>query len=143
AVVPGSSHLLLGPNGSGKTTLIRILAGLHEPSAGRYLLEGAETRVGSEGSSLWPRVGALFEEPDPQFLSDTVEAEIAFGLESLGLPPREIRDRTARAMESLGIAPLAARAPQSLSAGEKARTLLAAALAVTPRVFLMDQSLAH
>ncbi|HXF58954.1 MAG TPA: ATP-binding cassette domain-containing protein, partial [Candidatus Saccharimonadales bacterium] len=65
AAAPASSHLLLGPNGSGKTTLIRILAGLQEPTAGRYLLEGVETRVGSEGCSLWPRVGALFEEPDP------------------------------------------------------------------------------
>ena len=83
---PGSSHLLLGPNGSGKTTLIRILSGLREPTTGRYLLEREEVRAGKEGRSLWPTVAALFEEPDPQFLSDTVEAEIAFGLESLAIP---------------------------------------------------------
>ena len=90
---PGSSHLLLGPNGSGKTTLIRILSGLREPTDGRYLLEGEEVRAGDEGRSLWPTVAALFEEPDPQFLSDTVEAEIAFGLESLAISPREVRAR--------------------------------------------------
>jgi energy-coupling factor transport system ATP-binding protein len=140
---PGSSHLLLGSNGSGKTTLIRILAGLQEPSEGRYLLEREEVRVGREGKSLWPFVATLFEEPDPQFLSDRVEAEVAFGLESMGLNPREIRERSWHAMEDLGIAPLAARAPQSLSAGEKARTLLAAALAGRPRCLLLDQSLAH
>ena len=143
AASPGSSHLLLGPNGSGKTTLIRILAGLHEPTTGRYLLDGEPLRVGPEGRSLWPRVAALFEEPDPQFLSDRVEAEVAFGLESLGLDAREIQERARRAMEELGISAFAARAPQSLSAGEKARTLLAAALVGSPGCLLLDQSLAH
>jgi energy-coupling factor transporter ATP-binding protein EcfA2 len=143
SAAPGSSHLLLGPNGSGKTTLIRILAGLKAPTAGRYLLDGDEIRAGSEGRSLWPEVAALFEEPDPQFLADTVEAEVAFGLESLEIPSREIRERTAAALEGFGLVALAARAPQSLSAGEKARTLLAAALAGRPRCLLLDQSLAH
>jgi len=143
SAAPGSSHLLLGPNGSGKTTLIRILAGLKEPSAGRYLLAGEEVRAGSEGRSLWPRVAALFEEPDPQFLSDTVEAEVAFGLESLQIPPAEVRERTAAALEEFGLQALAGRAPHSLSAGEKARTLLAAAMAGRPGCLLLDQSLAH
>jgi energy-coupling factor transport system ATP-binding protein len=143
SAAPGSSHLLLGPNGSGKTTLIRILAGLKEPTAGRYLLGGDEIRAGDEGRSLWPEVGALFEEPDPQFLADTVEAEVAFGLESLPIPTREVRERTAAALEESGLRALAARAPQSLSAGEKARTLLAAARAGRPRCLLLDQSLAH
>jgi len=143
SAAPGSSHLLLGPNGSGKTTLIRILAGLKEPSAGRYLLAGEEVRAGSEGRSLWPQVAALFEEPDPQFLSDTVEAEVAFGLESLQIPPAEVRERTAAALEEFGLRALAGRAPHSLSAGEKARTLLAAAMAGRPGCLLLDQSLAH
>lgn len=143
AVPSGSSHLLLGRNGSGKTALIRILAGLAAPSAGRFFLGDKEVRVGPEGRSLWPEVGALFEEPDPQFLSDTVEAEIAFGLESLGVSPREVRDRTASALREFGLASLGERAPQSLSAGEKARTLLAAALVAAPRCLLLDQSLAH
>jgi energy-coupling factor transporter ATP-binding protein EcfA2 len=143
AVAPGSSHLLLGPNGSGKTTLIRIRAGLLTPSAGRYLLQGEEVRAGREGRSLWPTIAALFEEPDPQFLSDTVSAEVAFGLESLGIPAREVRERTDSALREFALLPLATRAPQSLSAGEKARTLLAAALAARPTCLLLDQSLAH
>ena len=142
-VSSGSSHLLLGRNGSGKTVLIRMLAGLAAPSAGRFFLGDEEIRVGPEGRSLWPQVGALFEEPDPQFLSDTVEGEIAFGLESLGIPPSEVRERTASALGEFGLAALGKRAPQSLSAGEKARTLLAAALVATPRCLLLDQSLAH
>ena len=142
-VASGTSHLLLGRNGSGKTSLIRILAGLAEPTAGRFLLGDQDVRVGPEGRSLWPGIAALFEEPDPQFLSDRVEAEIAFGLESLDISPAEVRERAALALHEFGLEPLAQRAPQSLSAGEKARTLLAAALAGRPRCLLLDQALAH
>jgi len=143
AAAPGTSHLLLGANGSGKTTLIRILSGLAAPTQGRYVLYGEAIRVGPEGRSLWPAVGVLFEEPDPQFLADTVEAEVAFGLESLGIPREDVRLRTAETLDRHGLAELASRAPQSLSAGEKARTLLAAALAVSPPCLLLDQALSH
>jgi energy-coupling factor transporter ATP-binding protein EcfA2 len=140
---PGESHLILGSNGSGKTTLVRILAGLGHPSAGRYLLDGAEVRADRPVETLWPRVATLLEEPDPQFLAETVEGEIAFGLESLDLAEKEARARVADAMDSFGVTDLAARAPLTLSAGEKARVLLAAAMAGRPRVLLLDQSLAH
>ena len=139
----GESHLILGPNGSGKTTLIRLLAGFHRPSAGRVLLDGAPIARDRDAPSLWPRVAVLFEEPDPQFLTDSVEAEIAFGLESLALPPDEIRSRTAEAIHSFGLVGFEGRAPHTLSAGEKARTLLAAVMAARPGVLLLDQSLAH
>ena len=112
---PGESHLILGPNGSGKTTLIRLLAGFHPPASGRVLLGGAPIERGRDAPSLWPRVAVLFEEPDPQFLTDSVEAEIAFGLESLALPPEEIRARTAEVVEAYGLTGFEGRAPQTLS----------------------------
>ncbi len=142
-ISPGESHLLLGANGSGKTTLIRIAAGLRSPSSGRVLLDGRPLGVPGRGRGPWPDIAALFEEPDPQFVADTVEAEVAFGLESLGLAPETIRARTRESLEAFELATLAARAPHGLSAGEKARTLLAAALAGRPRVLLLDQSTAH
>ena len=140
---PGTSHLLLGQNGSGKTTLIRILAGLTAPSSGEFSLDGRLIAAGPEGQSLWPDVAALFEEPDPQFLADTVEAEVAFGVESLGVPSDEVRERTAVALREYDLAGFADRAPHSLSAGEKARVLLAAAMAGRPRCLILDQSLSH
>jgi energy-coupling factor transporter ATP-binding protein EcfA2 len=135
----GESHLVLGANGSGKSTLVRMLAGLRPPASGRVLLDEAPFTPGR----LWPSVAVLFEEPDPQFLADTVEGEIAFGLESLALPPEEIRSRTAAAMERFQVAALARRHPYSLSGGEKARVLLAAMIAARPRAILLDQALAH
>jgi energy-coupling factor transporter ATP-binding protein EcfA2 len=141
---PGERRLVLGSNGSGKTTLLRLMAGLTAPTSGRVTVGGEPVAVESlGGGSLWPRVAVLFEEPDPQFLADTVEAEVAFGLESLALPPAETRARVAAALEEHGIAALAARDPRTLSAGEKTRTLLAAALAARPSALLLDQCLAH
>jgi len=141
AVDPGERHLVLGANGSGKTTLMRVLSGLVSPTEGRLLLDGIAAGAGT--ASLWPRVAILFEEPDPQFLADTVEGEISFGLDSLGLGEKEYRRRTDKALEEYGLVALAARDPRELSAGEKARVLLAAAMAARPGALLLDQSLAH
>jgi energy-coupling factor transporter ATP-binding protein EcfA2 len=151
---PGEIHRVLGANGSGKSTLIRLLAGLRAPASGRILLDGAPVsgsggprsgveRADSARASLWPRIAVLFEEPDPQFLTESVEAELAFGLESLALPPAEIRSRTREILRSLDLERFERRDPLTLSGGEKARVLLAAALAARPGAILLDQALAH
>ena len=136
----GEIHRIHGANGSGKSTLIRILAGLRAPASGRVLVDGEPP---PRGGSLWPRVAVLFEEPDPQFLTESVEAEIAFGLESLALPGAEIRARTREALASFDLERFERRDPLTLSGGEKARVLLAAALAARPGALLLDQALAH
>lgn len=103
----------------------------------------APAQVGKEPGTLWPHVAVIFEEPDPQFLSDTVSGEIAFGLESLALPVAETRARVAAALDEHGVAAHAHRDPRTLSAGEKIRVLVAAALAARPSVLLLDQCFAH
>jgi energy-coupling factor transport system ATP-binding protein len=143
---PGERRLLLGANGSGKTTLLRLMAGLAAPTSGSVFIDGvAQGRPprGHDLPTLWPRVAVIFEEPDPQFLADTVAGEVAFGLESMALPPAETRARVAEALEAHGLAALAGRDPRTLSAGEKTRTLLAAALAARPPALLLDQCFAH
>ena len=132
--------MILGANGSGKTSLLRLLAGIVPPTSGSVLMDGVSIHA---GAPLWPRVAVIFEEPDPQFLAETVEAEIAFGLESMALPAAETRTRVDEALQTHGLQPLAARDPRTLSAGEKIRTLLAAALAARPSALLLDQCFSH
>jgi energy-coupling factor transport system ATP-binding protein len=139
----GHLHLILGPNGAGKTTLIRLLAGLLPPSSGRVVFDGVSGDAAGDGSTHWPRVAVVFEEPDPQFLAETVEGEIAFGLESMALPVPDIRARIREAIEAFGLSGFERRLTQTLSGGEKARVLLAAMSAARPRALLLDQSLAH
>ena len=141
----GERHLILGANGAGKTTLLRVLAGLVPPRAGNVSWEwiGDGRPAAMEGVTLWPHVAALFETPDPQFLGETVAADIAFGLEGLGLSAADLRARVDESLRSFGLASFASRDPRTLSAGEKARALLAAALAARPSCLLLDQTLAH
>lgn len=139
----GHLHLILGPNGAGKTTLIRLLAGLLSPSSGRVLFDGISSTAAVGESTHWPRVAVVFEEPDPQFLAETVDGEIAFGLESMELPTPDLRTRSREAIEAFGLSGFERRLPQTLSGGEKARVLLAAMWAARPRALLLDQSLAH
>ncbi len=139
----GQLHLILGANGAGKTTLIRLLAGLLPPSSGRVVFDGSPGDAMADGSTHWPRVAVVFEEPDPQFLAETVEGEIAFGLESMALPASDIRARAREAIDAFGLSGFERRLPQTLSGGEKARVLLAAMWAARPRALLLDQSLAH
>jgi len=141
----GERHLILGANGAGKTTLLRVLAGLVPPLAGEVSWEwlGSGRPAAMEGVTLWPHVAALFETPDPQFLGETVVADIAFGLEGLGLSAGDLRARVDESLQSFRLASFALRDPRTLSAGEKARALLAAALAARPSCLLLDQTLAH
>ena len=141
----GERHLILGANGAGKTTLLRVLAGLVPPRSGSVAWEwlDPDRAAGADGVTLWPHVAALFETPDPQFLGETVASDIAFGLEGLGLTSSEVRTRVDESIDSFGLGAFASREPRSLSAGEKARALLAAALAARPSCLLLDQTLAH
>ncbi|MEK7317124.1 MAG: ATP-binding cassette domain-containing protein [Candidatus Eisenbacteria bacterium] len=141
----GERHLILGANGAGKTTLLRVLAGLVPQRAGEVSWEWLRHArpAAMDGTTLWPHVAALFETPDAQFLGETVTADIAFGLEGLGLTASDLRGRVDESLQSFGLTPFATRDPRTLSAGEKARALLAAALAARPSCLLLDQTLAH
>lgn len=145
AIEKGERHLILGANGAGKTTLLRALAGFVPARSGSVTWDwlGAARPAAMDGVTLWPHVAALFETPDPQFLGETVADDIAFGLEGLGLSATELRARVDESIESYGLQPFTTRDPRSLSAGEKARALLAAALAARPSCLLLDQTLAH
>jgi len=143
-VVPeGEIVVLAGPSGCGKSTLLRTVNGLiPHMYSGEYT---GDVRVGgssvkdSSMRDLAQKVGFLFQNPENQIFMFTVERDIAFGLENLGVPRPEMRERVDEAMGLLEIGDLALRAPHELSDGQKQRVALAGVLAMRPRLVILDE----
>ncbi len=135
--------VLAGPSGCGKSTLLRAVNGLiPHMYSGEYT---GSVRVGgmvvgdSTMRDLAQKVGFLFQNPENQIFMFTVERDIAFGLENLGVPRQEMRERVDEAMRLLDISDLALRAPHELSDGQKQRVALAGVLAMRPRLVILDE----
>jgi len=132
-----------GPSGCGKTTLCRCLNGL-VPNfytgdlTGEVIVCGLDAR--RQPTSLMSRhVGFVFQNPDNQLFSLTVERDVAFGPENLGLPREEIRERVEWALKVTGAEDLKDRAPYELSGGQQQRVALASVLAMKPTVMALDE----
>lgn len=139
----GEIVVLAGPSGCGKSTLLRAVNGLiPHMYSGEY---SGSVRVGgtvvkdSEMKDLAQKVGFLFQNPENQIFMFTVERDVAFGLENLGIPRSEMRSRVDEAMRLLDIGDLALRAPHELSDGQKQRVALAGVLAMKPRLVILDE----
>ena len=135
----GEFLALVGPNGSGKSTLARHLNGLLTPTAGQVWVEGMLT---SDAGNLWAvrqRVGMVFQNPDNQLVASTVEEDVAFGPENLGLPPAEIRRRVDEALRTVGLVEYRTHPPQMLSGGQKQLVAVAGALATRPACIAFDE----
>ena len=135
----GEVVCIVGPSGSGKTSLLRLMNALLVPTEGVVTVDGLST---SDDSNVWEvrrRVGLIFQNPDNQLVSTTVERELAFGMENLGLPPSEIGARVEEAIERFRLERLRDRAPHRLSGGEKQRVSIAAVLAMRPACLLLDE----
>ena len=135
----GEFVALVGPNGSGKSTLARHLNGLLMPTAGQVWVEGLLT---SDAGNLWAvrqRVGMVFQNPDNQLVASTVEEDVAFGPENLGLPPAEIRRRVDEALHTVGLVEHRTHPPQMLSGGQKQLVAVAGALATRPACIVFDE----
>ena len=141
-VPEGSVHVVVGESGSGKTTLLRLLAGLERPDGGSIELDGEPW---FERGRMWPaaaRSVGLVAQDHALFPHLSAAGNVAFGLHALRRPRAEIAERTARALERIGIAELADRPPRDLSGGQQQRVALARALVLEPRLLLLDEPLA-
>ena len=129
---------LLGPNGAGKSTLFRHFNGILEPSSGSVLINGEEIKK-SNLNQIRRKIGVVFQNPDDQIFSSTVEQDIAFGPHNLGLPKEEIEARVNEVIHMLDLEDLRDRAPHLLSGGEKKRVAIAGVLAMQPEVIILDE----
>ncbi|MDP9864760.1 MULTISPECIES: ABC transporter ATP-binding protein [Streptosporangium] len=147
AVGPGDLALVSGPSGGGKSTLLRLLNGL-VPHAYRTEVTG-EVLVGGRPVAeqsvrqLSTIVGTLLQDPRKQIVGTTVDAELAFGPENLGLPRAEIRRRIGEVADRVGIRHLLGRATAELSGGELQLVAFAGVLVMRPRAVLVDEPLAN
>ena len=139
---PGEFMLVTGPSGSGKSTLLRALVGLipHASLArmeGRVVVDGLDTRE-HPLPVLAGHVGMVFQNPATQLFCLGVE-EVAFGPHNLGLPPEEVARRVEWALAAAGLEHLRGRQVNTLSDGEKQRLAIAAVLAMSPRIIILDE----
>ncbi len=146
-IAAGEFVLLAGASGSGKSTLCRLLNGLIPHLHGGALegcvrVDGLDTRE-HPVHELFARVGLVFQNPAAQLFNSTVDREIAFGLEGLGLPRAEIRARVDWALRVARIDSLRNRTPHALSGGEQQTVALAAILALRPRMLALDEPYAN
>jgi sulfate/thiosulfate transport system ATP-binding protein len=134
-VEAGSLTALLGPSGSGKSTLLRVIAGLERPDAGQVCLAGEDvTDVAPQRRG----VGFVFQHY-AAFKHMTVRENVAFGLKIRRRPRAEIKRRVAELLELVQLSRLGDRYPAQLSGGQRQRMGLARALAVDPKVLLLDE----
>jgi energy-coupling factor transporter ATP-binding protein EcfA2 len=146
-VTPGETVLVLGPSGSGKSTLTLCLDGLiphlvEGDYSGQVVVAGlvvGQTPVGA----LARQAGLVFQDPESQFCTLTVDDEIAFGLENLQMPPNEMEGAIDRALAVVRLRGFRGRPLAHLSGGEKQRVALAAVLAMGPRLLVLDEPSAN
>lgn len=143
SVAEGECLALLGRTGAGKSTLCLTLNGIIPQLTGgvfRGDVRVAERSTREVGpGELSQTVGLVLQDPESQLLSMTVEDEVAFGLEGLALPPAEIEERIDEALAMTGTEALRSRSSLELSGGQKQRVVLAAILAMRPKVLVLDE----
>ncbi|MGW0790741.1 energy-coupling factor ABC transporter ATP-binding protein [Streptomyces sp. NPDC002911] len=136
----GRALALLGRNGSGKTTLMRLLSGGLRPRDGQLTVEGRPVTYDRRGLTLLrTTVQLVVQDPDDQLFAASVSQDVSFGPLNLGLPDTEVRARVDEALTALDITALADRPTHLLSYGQRKRTAIAGAIAMRPRVLILDE----
>lgn len=136
----GSITSIIGPNGSGKSTLMKLIVGLLKPDSGEIKIDDV-LMTADTYKEIRSKIGMVFENPDNQFVSETVMDEIAFSLENMNMDKAEIKSRVKEVGKLLDIESLMEKEPHSLSGGQKELVSLASALVIKPQILILDEAL--
>jgi len=143
SIEKGEFVILTGPSGCGKTTFCRCLNGLipnfYSGELHGDLFVDEENVSDKSTAELSKHIGFVFQNPENQLFSLTVERDVAFGLENLGVPKEEAVTRVSWAMQSTGIEDLRNKAPYELSGGQQQRAAIAGVLAMKPNIIVLDE----
>jgi len=132
----GKMYLILGENGSGKSTFLKIMSGILRPSKGEILIDDEPVKDVWE---LRKRVGYVFQVPSSQIVGSTVEEDVAFALENMGLPRSKMVERVEWALSVVGLSDFKKEDPLNLSGGQKQRLAIASILAMSPDFLALDE----
>lgn len=135
----GEFVAVLGSNGSGKSTLARHINGLLTPEQGTVLVAGMSTSDEDNILQIRQAAGMVFQNPDNQIIAQTVEEDVAFGPENMGVPAEEIRERVDNALKKVSLYEERFNSPSRLSGGQKQRVAIAGILAMKPDCIILDE----
>ena len=143
----GECVVLCGRSGAGKSTVLRLIDGL-APAFYEGTLHGSVTVAGREPAAMTPEqrvrtFGVVFQDPRSQFFMNSVQDEIAFSAENIGLAPRAVQEKVQEAAALLNIKALLCRTVDALSAGQKQRVAIAAALILSPDILILDEPVSN
>lgn len=139
SVKRGEWIAIIGPNGSGKSTLAKTINGLIEAESGEVVIDGTTLSA----DTVWDvrrKVGMVFQNPDNQFVGSTVQDDVAFGLENIGVPREEMIMRVADAVAAVNMDEFMDKEPARLSGGQKQRVAIAGIIALAPDIIILDEA---
>ena len=135
----GSFVAILGHNGSGKSTTAKLINGINIAQSGEVIVDGQKVEDNDTIFDIRRKVGMVFQNPDNQIVSSIVEEDVAFGVENLGVEPKEIRERVDNALKTVGMYEHRLKAPNKLSGGQKQRVAVAGIIAMKPMCIVLDE----
>ena len=138
-VYEGEWLAIIGHNGSGKSTLAKMMNGLLEASSGEIYIDG-QLLTEETVYEARRKVGMVFQNPDNQFVGTTVEDDIAFGLENIGMPRDEMVRKINTSLEMVRMTKFKEKEPARLSGGQKQRVAIAGIIALAPKVVILDEA---
>lgn len=135
----GEHIAVLGHNGCGKSTLAKHLNALLLPTAGTVEVDAVDTANEADLWTIRQMVGMVFQNPDNQLVATTVEEDVAFGPENMGIEPAIIRQRVDEALNAVGMTAFKDKGPHLLSGGQKQRVAIAGIIAMRPKYIVFDE----